>query len=157
MQGLLFALSEHRLHVFPSLCVWKCFLPFTSGEMWPLLAIHRRTHSVRRHHCGNDLRERAGWLGLSTFPDQLCKSRSTSSGAVLMLREPPGVRRPTHHHTRSWALRTLKHCYLQEKNPLSLCLCPMSLRTVWMKWLATQSWGDAKNDYTVPSQISPGH
>lgn len=55
---------------------------FPSGEMWPLLAVHGRAHHLWRHHRGDDLRGRAGWLGLQTLPDHLCKSQSTSSDAL---------------------------------------------------------------------------
>lgn len=116
--------SEARTSVFPkwaqtlfhSLFGLKGCAIVPSGEMWPLLAVHGRTHSLRRHHRGDDLRGRAGWLGLQTLPDQLCKLRRARSGAVPVLRGHPRVR-PTHCHVRLWTLRPLQHCFLQELNP----------------------------------------
>jgi hypothetical protein len=63
-RGPLLLLNEHRLNFFPRLFALKDCVIFAPGEMWPLLAIHRRTYSLWRHHRGDDLRGRAGWLGL---------------------------------------------------------------------------------------------
>lgn len=156
--------SEARTSVFPkwaqtlfhSLFGLKGCAIVPSGEMWPLLAVHGRTHSLRRHHRGDDLGGRAGWLGLQTLPDQLCKSRRARSGAVPVLRGHPRVRgRPPSRQTvSSSAFATLLSSRAKSHSERIY----FQLHQQWCGW---NGWPGEPEEMgrkvlTVPSQISPG-